>query len=130
MAADVAEGQEVKTKPPAVRITAGEVEITGPTAVTSPSNIKDIGQGHIQVGTHDTVNTKFLPSQRLYDNLVSCLSVFSQVRDKNMKTALLIGTTTVAGGGDCQRIQPVEGTGIALTDAATDKGGLHPRLFL
>jgi len=48
-ASDVAEGQADANKAPSVRITAGEVEITGPLAVKSASNIKNIGQGHVQV---------------------------------------------------------------------------------
>lgn len=93
-ASDVAEGQaDGKAKAPSVRITAGEVEITGQTAVKSASNIKSIGQGHVQI------------------------------RDKNMKTAVLIGTSSVGGSGPAQRLQPIEGSGIALTNQG-DKGGV------
>ena len=47
-AADVAEGQEDAPKP-GLRIAADEVEFTGPVHVKSKSNIKDIGEGSVQV---------------------------------------------------------------------------------
>jgi hypothetical protein len=78
---------------PSLTITAGEVEFNGPTEVKSVSNIQDIGQGSVQI------------------------------RDKDLKTAVLIGTSTGAAAGPGQRIQPIEGTGVGITSKA-DTGGV------
>jgi hypothetical protein len=77
-----------------LRIDAGEVSVDGRMDVKSVSNIKNIGQGSVQI------------------------------RDKAMKTSLLIGASTRPGAGPAQRMQSIEGTGIAVT-AKDEKGGVH-----
>jgi hypothetical protein len=88
---DLAEGKAAGAKD--LRIQAGEVHFQGKTEVKGLSNIKNIGQGIVQV------------------------------RDKGMKTSMLMGTSSRPGAGPAQRFQPTEGTGIALTPAS-DKGGV------
>lgn len=77
----------------ALSIVASQVTIEGRTSVVGPSLIKGIGQGVIQV------------------------------RDKDSKNTVLLGTSTAVGSGEGFRVMPVEGSGFALTPS-NEKGGL------
>jgi len=70
------------------------VHLHGSAHVTAASNIKNIGQGIVQI------------------------------RDTAMKTAVLVGTSSRTGAGPAQRIQPIEGTGVAVT-GGSETGGVY-----
>jgi hypothetical protein len=75
-----------------LKIVAEQVNVHGLTQVSALSMIKGIGQGIVQV------------------------------RDKDAKTTLLLGTSSSTGSGPGMRIMPVEGTGVGITPKS-DKGG-------
>lgn len=91
LAANSVEGSTAS--PRSLTIAADEVHFQGPVQVKGPSNIKNIGQGTVQI------------------------------RDKAMKNAILIGTSTRSEAGPGQRIQPVEGSGVGLS-THSEKGGV------
>merc|ERR1719158_1134229 len=84
---------DVDGENPSLNIVASEVNLHGRTRVSGASLIKGIGHG-----------------------------VF-QVRDKEAKNTLLVGTSKAKGAGPGVRIIPVEGSGVGLT-SSSDRGGL------
>jgi hypothetical protein len=92
----------------ALSIVASQVTIEGRTSVVGPSLIKGIGQGVIQATRPKT-------------HAVLTHSLAPQVRDKDSKNTVLLGTSTAVGSGEGFRVMPVEGSGFALTPS-NEKG--------